>query len=398
MSEAGGGGAEAKGPFEVTVTEPARQGEGMHAFIAYKVRTRTALPQYAAAEFSVVRRFRDFEWLFCALVDKWPGLVVPPLPEKALAGKVSGADFTPEFIEARRRHLETFLRRVTAHADLHESEPLQLFLEGSDEALEAAKAASRSAGGQPGRWGQLLTEGWQGLRSFTGKSLGMSAAALPDGGVGDRECDELRGSVGRLECGLGALHRCAERMARRHRAEAAGMTEVGAAFAQLGANGDEDWPKPLASQLSHLGVTSDLAARALGEHSEVEAEQLDEPLRDVLRRLHQCRQALSAREHAYQAWQGALASLDHRRSRAAKAIGAEATNGRAQQMELEVGEGEAAVRQAGAEYEQIKERTNREVPRFQQVRARAISSAPRASPCAHRPTAVRPPRARARRR
>ncbi|KAG8469650.1 hypothetical protein KFE25_006105 [Diacronema lutheri] len=362
----GAGTAEADGPFHVTVTEPARQGEGMHAYIAYKVTTRTSLPQYSAAEFHVSRRFRDFDWLFTQLVGKWPGLIIPPLPEKPIVGKVSGADFTPEFVEGRRKHLETFVRRVTSHVELHHAEALQVFLEASDEAFDAAKAASRAHAGQPGRWGQLLTDGWHGLRSWSGKSLGMSTAALPDGGVGDRQCDELRAYVSRLESQLGALHRSAERLAKRHRSEAAGMTEVGAAFAQLGANGDEDWPKPLASQLSHLGVTSDLAARALSEQADAECESLEEPLRDVLRRLHQCRQALSTREHAYHAWQSAIATLDARRSKAAKAIGAEATDGKAQQMELELGEGEAAVRQAHAEYDQIKERTNREVARFQE--------------------------------
>jgi sorting nexin-1/2 len=368
--------AEAEGPFHVTVTDPVRQGEGMHAFIVYGVSTRTALPQYSNAEFHVHRRFRDFEWLFSQLMEKWPGLIIPPLPEKAIAGKVSGADFTPEFIEARRRHLDMFLRRVTGHAELHHAEALQVFLEATDEAFEAAKLASRTANGQPGRLGQLLTDGWHGLRSWSGKSLGGIGASvgighgsgLPDGGGGDRQCEELRGYVTRLEAQLGALHRAAERLTKRHRVESSGMTEVGAAFAQLGANGDEDWPRPLASNLSHLGVTSDLAARSLGEQADAEAEHLDEPLRDVLRRLQQCKHALHSREYAFEHWQAAIATLDSRRSKAAKAIGAEATDGKAQQMELEIGEGEAAVRQAQAEYEQIKERTNREVARFQEVR------------------------------
>ncbi|KAJ1617610.1 hypothetical protein T492DRAFT_1098418, partial [Pavlovales sp. CCMP2436] len=358
--------AEPEGPFQVTVTEPVRQGEGMNAFIVYKVTTRTSLPQYSSAECSATRRFRDFDWLFAQLVDKWPGLIIPPLPEKAMAGKVSGADFTPEFIEMRRRHLETFLRRVTSHPEQHHAEALQQFLELGDDGLEAAKAASRATSGQPGRWGQLLTDGWHGLRSWSGKKVGgMSGSALPDGGIGDRQCDELRGYVARLEAQLGALHKAAERLAKRHRAESTGMTEVGAAFAQLGANGDEDWPRLLASQLSHLGVTSDLAARSLGEQADAEAEQLDEPLRDLLRMLQQCRHALNTREHAYNVWQGAMVSLDTRRSKAAKALGAEATDGKAAQMELEIGECEAQVRQSQVEYELIKERFNRDIARFQ---------------------------------
>lgn len=360
--------SEPESPFHVTVTDPVRQGDGMNGFIVYRVSTRTTLPHYSSSEFRATRRFRDFEWLFTQLVDKWPGLIIPPLPEKALAGKVSGADFTAEFIESRRRQLEVFLRRVTSHPELNHSEAVQVFLEASDEAFEAAKAASKVGTSQPGRWGQLFSDSWHGLRSYYGKSLGGIAggSGLPDSGVGDRQCDELRAYVTRLETQLGVLHRAAERLGKRHRSESVGMTELGSAFAQLGANSDEDWPRPLASSLSHLGVTSDLAARVLGEQAEAEAEQLDEPLRDVLRRLQQCKCALQAREHSFQVWQHACSALDSRRSRAARAIGAELTDGKAQQLEAEIVECEAAVRQLVAEHEQIKARTNREVKRFQE--------------------------------
>jgi hypothetical protein len=195
-------GRDPPGPFAVAVSDPTRVGDGMGAYMSYRVTTRTSLAHYAAGESCVQRRFRDFEWLYAQLVEKWPGLIVPPLPGKALGGKVSGSDFAPEFIEGRRRQLELFLRRVTAHAELHHAEALQTFLEAADDAFDASKATSAVA--QPGRLGQLLTDGWQGLRSWSGKSLiggrlgasvgiggAASASGLPDGGGGDRQCDEF---------------------------------------------------------------------------------------------------------------------------------------------------------------------------------------------------------------
>lgn len=355
----GSGAKQPESPFEVTVTEPARQGEGMQAFIQYRVNTKTTLPQYRYGAFTVTRRYRDFDWLFQQFCEKWPGIIVPPLPEKAIAGKVVGAHSNPEFIESRRRHLELFLHRVTSHPELQQAECLQVFLEASEEALEAAKNASKAAGS---RWGQLLSEGWWGIKSYYGKSIG----AAPDGVV-DRQCDEHKAFVQRLEAQLTALHKAADRLVKRHKAESGSMTELGLAFSQLGSNGDNDLSRDLASGLSHLGVTCDRASRSLEEQAEREGEQLDEPLRDILRRLQQCKMAIQARESAFNTWQAACSALDAKRTRMTRAVGAEAGDGRTQQMEVEIAEGEAMARQAETDYEQIKDRTNREMGRFGEV-------------------------------
>mmetsp|Transcript_4846 Transcript_4846/g.12497 ORF Transcript_4846/g.12497 Transcript_4846/m.12497 type:complete len:486 (-) Transcript_4846:407-1864(-) len=357
----------ADSPFHVTVTDPVRQGEGMHAYMVYHVNTKTSLPQFQLGEFRVARRYRDFDWLFHQLADNWPGVIVPPLPEKALAGRVTGVGFTPEFIESRRKALELFLRRVTSHAELQQAECVQVFLEASEDALEAAKASSKAASGRQGNWGQLLSEGWQGLRSYYGMSLGGMgmSGATPEGGI-DRQCAELKGYVARVEAQLGALHRAVERLVKRHRAASSGMNDLGLAFAQLGTNADNDLSQALARSLAGIGVSCDSAARTLGAQADSEADALEEPLRDALRLLQQCRHAIHARESAFHAWQVACTTRDARRTRAARAIGAESGDAKAQQMASEVSEGEALVRQTQAEYEQIKERTNREITRFQE--------------------------------
>ena len=53
----------------------------MSAFFTYEVMTKTSLPQYAYGQFSVTRRFRDFDWLHSQLVRP----PTPPPPSSPLS-------------------------------------------------------------------------------------------------------------------------------------------------------------------------------------------------------------------------------------------------------------------------------------------------------------------------
>lgn len=90
----------------VHVSNPSKQGEGMTAFFTYTVTTRTSLPQYQCGQFSVSRRFRDFDWLHTQLTIKCPGAIVPALPEKQdlknASLKYTGVGMSAELLEQRR--------------------------------------------------------------------------------------------------------------------------------------------------------------------------------------------------------------------------------------------------------------------------------------------------------
>jgi hypothetical protein len=70
--------------FRVTVSDPQRQGEGMAAFVSYKVTTQLsqAVPGLEAQVYANIRRFNDFVWLRGQLRDALPYVIVPALPEK----------------------------------------------------------------------------------------------------------------------------------------------------------------------------------------------------------------------------------------------------------------------------------------------------------------------------
>lgn len=49
----------------------------------------TTLARFERNEFSVVRRYRDFCVLYSLLTHTYPGVIVPPIPEKLVMGKTT---------------------------------------------------------------------------------------------------------------------------------------------------------------------------------------------------------------------------------------------------------------------------------------------------------------------
>ncbi len=70
----------------------------------------------------------------------YPGVIIPTLPEKQTVGR-----FSPEFVEARRRALEKFLERISAHSELGFSASYIKFLQANDAQLNEAKEITKSA-------------------------------------------------------------------------------------------------------------------------------------------------------------------------------------------------------------------------------------------------------------
>lgn len=167
----------------VAISDPQKQGEGMSAYISYKVasevrlarrvgtcglpvpppcahggcgqatasattepcplprRTQftTKLPGLTQTSFSVIRRFSDFEWVREALRTAMPYLAIPALPEKQAIGRLN-----TEFVDVRHRALQRWMDRVVAHPELAASEPLVKFLTMPAEAFAAMREAAHS--------------------------------------------------------------------------------------------------------------------------------------------------------------------------------------------------------------------------------------------------------------
>ena len=77
-------------------------------------------------EFKVNRRFSDFEWLYQTLITKFPGYIIPELPEKNFLASMNFEK--SEFIEARRKDLEDFVMKLLEHKHLRNVEELKAFI------------------------------------------------------------------------------------------------------------------------------------------------------------------------------------------------------------------------------------------------------------------------------
>nr|XP_019962255.1 PREDICTED: sorting nexin-2-like [Paralichthys olivaceus] len=125
--------------MQISVSDPEKVGDGMNAYMAYKVTIKTSISLFKQDEFSVKRRFSDFLGLHSKLASKYLhiGYIVPPAPEKSIVGmtkvKVGKEDQSSnEFVEKRRSALERYLMRTVKHPVLLKDPDVLQFLESSD--------------------------------------------------------------------------------------------------------------------------------------------------------------------------------------------------------------------------------------------------------------------------
>ncbi|XP_029548322.1 sorting nexin-30 isoform X1 [Salmo trutta] len=115
----------------VTVDDPKKHVSTMETYITYKVTTKTTRVEFDLPEYSVRRRYQDFDWLRTKLEDTQPTHLIPPLPEKFVMKGVVDR-FSEEFVETRRKALDKFLKRVADHPVLSFNEHFNAFLSAKD--------------------------------------------------------------------------------------------------------------------------------------------------------------------------------------------------------------------------------------------------------------------------
>ena len=102
--------------------------------------SRHVTPQLSAEP--VAHRFKHFAWLHDRLIELYPCVMVPPIPDKQIQGKpavfeagvcsCAAGRFDDVFVEQRRRALERFLDRAARHPVIGPSPAFNHFLVTSD--------------------------------------------------------------------------------------------------------------------------------------------------------------------------------------------------------------------------------------------------------------------------
>ncbi|KAJ8005571.1 hypothetical protein DPEC_G00119320 [Dallia pectoralis] len=122
-------------PFACTIDDPTKQTKfkGMKSYIAYKL-----TPTHTQTQ--VNRRYKHFDWLYARLVEKFPVISVPHIPEKQATGR-----FEEDFISKRRKGLIWWMNHMTSHPILSKCDVFQHFLTCNSTDEKAWKMGKRKA-------------------------------------------------------------------------------------------------------------------------------------------------------------------------------------------------------------------------------------------------------------
>ncbi|XP_016149899.1 sorting nexin-18-like [Sinocyclocheilus grahami] len=121
--------------FTCNIDDPTKQTKfkGMKSYISYKL-----TPTHTQSQ--VNRRYKHFDWLYARLVEKFPVISVPHIPEKQATGR-----FEEDFISKRRRGLIWWMNHMTSHPVLARCDVFQHFLTCSSMDEKSWKQGKRKA-------------------------------------------------------------------------------------------------------------------------------------------------------------------------------------------------------------------------------------------------------------
>lgn len=342
--------------IEISVTDPKKIGDGMNAYMAYKVITKTNIPDFRNSEMEVYRRFSDFLGLHEKLVEKHlhQGRIIPPPPEKSVIGmtkiKMSKEESgSTEFVEQRRAALERFLCCVAKHPALQTDPSFVDFLELEG---DLPRATSTSA---------LSGAGVMRLFNRVGDSLGKMTYKMDES---DQWFEEKQQQVESLDIQLKKLHSSIETLVinRKELAQNTGLFANSAA-----ALGSVEEHTSLSRVLSQLAEVEDKIDLLHVNQADSDYYILSEFVKDYVGLIQAVKDVFHERVKLYKAWKEDEATLTKKREAKVRLELTHKTDkiGSANQ---EIAEWEHRVEKSQEEFQAISKSIIKELKRFERQR------------------------------
>ncbi|KAJ9181362.1 hypothetical protein P3X46_009499 [Hevea brasiliensis] len=272
--------------LSISVTEPVKLGNGVQAYISYRVITKTNFPEYQGPEKIVIRRYSDFVWLRDRLFEKYKGVFIPPLPEKSTVEKFR---FSAEFIELRRQALDIFVNRIASHHELQQSEDLRTFLQADEETMERLR--SQETGifkKKPADLMQIFKEMQTRVSDVVlGKEKPVEES--------NPEYEKLKNYIFELENHLSEAQKHAYRLVKRHKELGQSLSDFGKAAKLLGACEGH----ALGKAFSDLGTKSETLSVRLQKEAHQLLMNFEEPLKDYVRAVQSIKATIAERANAF---------------------------------------------------------------------------------------------------
>ncbi|XP_029992290.1 sorting nexin-1a [Sphaeramia orbicularis] len=343
--------------INVSVTNPEKIGDGMNAYMAYKVSTETTLPMFRTKTFTVRRRFSDFLGLYEKLSEKHGpnGFIVPPPPEKSILGmtkvKVGKEDSSStDFVERRRGALERYLQRVVNHPSLIQDPDVREFLE-REELPRAVNTQALSGAG----FLKMINKATDAVSKMTIK---MNES--------DVWFEEKLQEVEAADQLFRKLHTLVESLVVHRKELSLNTASFAKSAAMLGSAEDNT---ALSRALSQLAEVEDKMEQLHQEQAANDTFSFAELIADFIRLLGAVRGSFDHRMKAWQRWQDAQSMLQKKRETEAKLLWANKPD-KLQLAKEEIVEWEAKVTQYERDFERVSATVRKEVIRFEKERTK----------------------------
>ncbi|KAM7415022.1 hypothetical protein PAMA_019715 [Pampus argenteus] len=351
--------AEEEDKFEifVSVTNPEKIGDGMNAYMAYKVATQTTLPMFRSKTFTVRRRFSDFLGLYEKLSEKHGpnGFIVPPPPEKSILGmtkvKVGKEDSSSaDFVERRRGALERYLQRVVTHPSLLQDPDVREFLEREELPRAVSTQALSGAG-----FLKMINKATDAVSKMTIK---MNES--------DVWFEEKLQEVESADQQFRKLHTLVESLVVHRKELSSNTASFAKSTAMLGSAEDNT---ALSRALSQLAEVEDKMEQLHQDQAASDTFGFAELIADFIRLLGAVRGSFDHRMKAWQRWQDAQTMLQKKREVEAKLLWANKPD-KLQVAKDEIAEWEAKVTQYERDFDRVSATVRKEVVRFEKEKAK----------------------------
>ncbi|XP_024081023.1 sorting nexin-2 isoform X2 [Cimex lectularius] len=350
--------------INISIKDSSKQGDGMAAYIVYKVETNTNIPTFRKNSFCVHRRFSDFLGLHDKLVEKYlrTGRIIPPAPQKSVIGmtkiKMSGQVEQPssnEFVERRRASLERYLQRTAAHPTLCMDSEFKEFLTNENELPRATNTSTLSGAGMI-RWFNKV-----------GETVNKITYKMDEN---DLWFEEKTQEIECLENGLRKLHSSVECLVLARKDLASYTGALAKTMAMLSSCEEHGL---LASSLARLHELQEKVENLHNEQSNSDFSVLCELLKDYISLIGAIKCVFHERVKVYQHWNHSLQMLNKKREYKAK-MELSNRSDKGNVAANEITEWEAKVERCEEEFNSISKMIKKEMESFSDTRIKEFKS------------------------
>ncbi|XWS59457.1 hypothetical protein CRYUN_Cryun08bG0123600 [Craigia yunnanensis] len=346
--------------LSVSVTDPVKLGNGVQAYISYRVITKTNFPEYQGPEKIVIRRYSDFVWLRDRLFEKYKGIFIPPIPEKSAVEKFR---FSAEFIEMRRQALDVFVNRIASHSELQHSEDLRTFLQADEETMERLRSQ------ETGIFKKKPADLMQMFKDVQTKVSDVVLGKEKPVEESNPEYEKLKHYVFELENHLAEAQKHAYRLVKRHRELGQSLSDFGKAIKLLGACEGQ----ALGKAFSELGAKSETLSVKLQKEAHQLLMNFEEPLKDYVRAVQSIKATIGERANAFRQQCELAETMKLKEINLDKLM--LTRSDRVREAEHEYKELKAESEEATRRFETIVRLMNEEIVRFQEQKTQDVGIA-----------------------